>query len=83
MIFSLSLTHKDMPATIETPTAHDRLPIPQEAFDWYYEYAHGLFLLPRQTSPETYFEVAYRLARNSRVPRVIGHTKVGVGSIGG
>jgi len=31
-----------MTATIETPTEHDRLPIPQEAFDWYDEYAHGL-----------------------------------------
>ena len=37
-----SLNHKDMTATIETPTEHDRLPIPQEAFDWYDEYAHGL-----------------------------------------
>ena len=31
-----------MTATIETSTEHDRLPIPQEAFDWYDEYAHGL-----------------------------------------
>src|SRR5688572_15463341 len=31
-----------MTATIETPAAQDRLPIPQEAFDWYDEYAHGL-----------------------------------------
>jgi carboxymethylenebutenolidase len=31
-----------MTAIIETPAAHDRLPIPQEAFDWYDEYAHGL-----------------------------------------
>jgi carboxymethylenebutenolidase len=31
-----------MPTIIETPAVHDRLPIPQEAFDWYDEYAHGL-----------------------------------------
>lgn len=31
-----------MNATTETSPAHDRLPIPQEAFDWYDEYAHGL-----------------------------------------
>ena len=31
-----------MTATTETPASHDRLPIPQEAFDWYDEYAHGL-----------------------------------------
>ena len=31
-----------MTAAIETPNEQDRLPIPQEAFDWYDEYAHGL-----------------------------------------
>ena len=31
-----------MTATTETPAANDRLPIPQEAFNWYDEYAHGL-----------------------------------------
>ena len=31
-----------MTATIAKPAMHDRLPIPQEAFDWYDEYAHGL-----------------------------------------
>lgn len=31
-----------MTTIIETPVGHERLPIPQEAFDWYDEYAHGL-----------------------------------------
>ena len=31
-----------MNSTIETPAGQDRFPIPQEAFNWYDEYAHGL-----------------------------------------